>query len=92
MRLSKNIAISLLNEQHNLITDESEEQVKQYAFFLDSMLREAADLYPFHTPYKNLVLVALRLASNFHTVNSEREEEISHQKKILSFIDKELSL
>ena len=92
MLFSRRIDISILDEQFSLVSDETEETVQEVARLIDIMLRETTEAYPLNSPYKNLVLVALKLASTCHTLDCQREQELTSQKKVLDFINKELSL
>lgn len=92
MLFSKKIDVLILNEQYSLISDEKEEAIYSAAHLVDTLLKDATESYPLQSPYKNLVLVALKLASSCHALDCQRGEEVESQKKIIDFINKELSL
>lgn len=88
----KNFKVSILDEDYFLLSDESEEHIKNAALLVDNYLRQVAEKSP-DTNLKHIaVLVALRLASNsIKTQDLVRQCEY-RQTKIIDFINNELDL
>ena len=88
----KKCKVSIFNETYSLVSDEPEEHIHTSAQLVDKLLREAVRANPSVDTHHALVLITLRLASNYLKLDFEAEYSKNNQKKVLDLINQELSL
>lgn len=87
MNKNKNCKVHIFGDDYSLITNESEEHVKQAALMVDSLLKEIAGKGSIHQDKKVIVLAALQLASKTLLLQQELADQKSQKERSLALID-----
>ena len=90
MKETKKYVVMILGEPYALLSDESEEHIKQSAQTIDHLLREILTKTSIKEHKKAAILAALKVTSKLLRLESDRVkgEKIAHQ--VINMIDSQM--
>lgn len=91
MDKAKSLKLRIFDKEYTIVSDESEERVKQTAYLVDSIMREIVEHAKKLPEERIAVLAALRLASKLLTIESNKEQEKLKQQSLSLLLDRELA-
>jgi cell division protein ZapA (FtsZ GTPase activity inhibitor) len=91
MDKAKSLKLRIFDKEYTIVSDESEERVKQTAYLVDSLMREIVEHAKKLPEERIAVLAALRLASKLLTIESDKEQEKLKQQSLSLLLDRELA-
>jgi|SRR5277367_5676988 len=91
MDKAKSLKLRIFDKEYTIVSDESEERVKQTASLVDSLMREIVEHAKKLPEERIAVLAALRLASQLLTMESKQEEEKLKKESLDLLLDRELA-
>lgn len=89
MNEAKNYKLNIFGDQYAIVSDESEERIKQAAQLVDSLMKEIADASGMNDGKKIAIITALQLASSLTVYKQECQEK---EQLLIQQIEQELSI
>ena len=86
----KSYKIEIFGEHYTLLSDESEQHVRQSAHLVDTYMKEIANKLTSKNVGQIAVLAAVRLASMVLYKEAELEQQQHHEKELIALIENEL--
>ena len=88
---AKSLKLRIFDKEYTIVSDESEERVKQTAYLVDSLMREIVEHAKKLPEERIAVLVALRLASQLLTIESKEKQATVQADSLNVLLDRELA-
>jgi cell division protein ZapA (FtsZ GTPase activity inhibitor) len=88
---AKSLKLRIFDKEYTIVSDESEERVKQTAYLVDSLMREIVEHAKKLPEERIAVLAALRLASQLLTIESKEKQASAKAESLNALLDRELA-
>jgi cell division protein ZapA (FtsZ GTPase activity inhibitor) len=88
---AKSLKLRIFDKEYTIVSDESEERVKQTAYLVDSLMREIVEHAKKLPEERIAVLAALRLASQLLTIESKEKQATVQTNSLIALLDRELA-
>lgn len=92
MDKAKSLKLRIFDKEYTIVSDESEERVKETASLVDSLMREIVEHAKKLPEERIAVLAALRLASKLLTIESNKQQEKLQSESLNALLDREIAL
>jgi|WetSurMetagenome_2_1015567.scaffolds.fasta_scaffold980138_1 cell division protein ZapA (FtsZ GTPase activity inhibitor) len=88
---AKSLKLRIFDKEYTIVSDESEERVKQTAYLVDSLMREIVEHAKKLPEERIAVLAALRLASQLLAIESKEKQAAAKAESLNALLDRELA-
>lgn len=88
---AKSLKLRIFDKEYTIVSDESEERVKQTAYLVDSLMREIVEHAKKLPEERVAVLAALRLASQLLAIESKEKQATVKAESLNALLDRELA-
>jgi cell division protein ZapA (FtsZ GTPase activity inhibitor) len=88
---AKSLKLRIFDKEYTIVSDESEERVKQTAYLVDSLMREIVEHAKKLPEERIAVLAALRLASQLLAIESKEKQATAKAESLNALLDRELA-
>ena len=88
---AKSLKLRIFDKEYTIVSDESEERVKQTAYLVDSLMREIVEHAKKLPEERIAVLAALRLASRLLAIESKEKQATVQADSLNVLLDRELA-
>lgn len=88
---AKSLKLRIFDKEYTIVSDESEERVKQTAYLVDSLMREIVEHAKKLPEERIAVLAALRLASQLLAIESKEKQASAKTESLNALLDRELA-
>lgn len=89
---AKSLKLRIFDKEYTIVSDESEERVKQTAYLVDSLMREIVEHAKKLPEERVAVLAALRLASQLLAIESKEKQATAQAESLNALLDRELAI